>query len=237
MIFLICFLLFHSQTKESEESYDCPGNNTFIDSDGLCACLPGFPFGDPYSETGCFNCNKTCHLYGECIETNICACKPGYVGNGESHCEPRFPLPISLTPSNCSINGGTKILIELENETSNIENIFCKFGTTMVLGYMVTNKTLICIAPVGETGKIEVKVSDDSNDWNLPGIYFQYLQNDQIYIDYLITAVACFVIILIVVLTIYILNQDSNLPVVSDEDMPLIKNKNSDLSIHGFSPI
>ena len=224
--------------EETNETSECIGKNTFIDSDGLCACLPNFLFGDPYSENGCFNCNKSCHINGECVDTDICKCKAGYLGDGETVCVPRFPLPLSIIPKNCSIKGNEEIVIELENETKNVQHIFCKFGTTMVLGVMITNKTLSCVAPIGEKGKVEVKVSDDYNDWNLPGIAFEYINNDQyIYIEHMAAIGACIIIVFLVVTTINLLTNKSDHPIVSDEDMPLIKNKNSDLSLHGFSPV
>lgn len=230
MIFLAIFLA-------CSQSSECPGKNTFIDKDGMCSCIEGMPFGDPYSDIGCFNCNKTCHAKGECVDSDICSCMPGYVGDGIISCIPHFPLPISANPSSCAVNDNAEIVITLENDTSS-HFVFCKFGTTMVSGELLTNRTMKCLAPVGESGNVELRVSDDSNDWNLPGIEFAFIDNQDNFMQLIIPIITVLSILCIVIVTVKCMNKANMFPVVTtDEEIPLMKSSHADLSMHGFSPL
>ena len=150
----------------------CIGNHTVRSSSGECECEPGFPFGDPDSEIGCFRCVKPCSDGSICVKMDVCACKPGYQQVGP-RCVPHFPLPSNVSPSGGVFSGGYPVLVRL-SAPSNVSQVFCRFGDVIVAGRMRNNLTIQCNAPAGRPGACELRVSSDANNWNLPGIPFEY---------------------------------------------------------------
>jgi len=218
----------------------CPGPNSYLDSNSVCRCAEGFPFGDPDSLEGCFNCINKCHLNGQCVAKNVCKCIPGYIGDGFLKCFPRFPLPIYSFPNQSSISGGNLISIILSNIT-NVKSPYCRFGDLIVSGNLLNETTIQCLNPSSNPGRIELRVSDDSNDWNLPGIPFYYVNNGSD-IVYIIAAGACSVPLFIIIRA-FIICWKRKTQICEEENISFKLSKvyesrpHNDLSMHGFYPL
>ncbi|KAH0790382.1 hypothetical protein GPJ56_005678 [Histomonas meleagridis] len=166
-----------------------------------------------------------------------CSCKPGFIGDGVTLCNPSFPLPFSSNPSAGNVKGCFPVNISL-HDNINTTVVFCRFGDSIVAGKILNLKTIMCIAPAGNCGKIELRVSGDPNNWNLPGIDFEYTDiNNYSFVVYQFVAV---LFVIVVVFLTFILLREKKAP----EDLqPLIINMpqsdkmHSELSAHGFFPL
>lgn len=242
--FFIAFYLFVIQSKAKMPIVDgepCLGPNT-IKKNGECECTNDFPFGDPDSSEGCFNCNVTCLKNAFCAAMNKCMCNPSFIGDGINSCIPLFPLPIKVNPNAGSFHGHYMVNVTLENE-ANASTVYCRFGNIIVAGKML-NKTIIsCLAPSGFLGKIELRVSNNPNDWNLPGIPFEYKFNAFSEYGIITAEIIVLVIILIIVLISILFFREKNSSTNHDDLQPLKLTvpqtgiDHSDLSSQGFFPL
>jgi hypothetical protein len=237
MILLILFA-----TSAAHPPGSCPGNHTILDSNGECACEGGYPFGDPDSDLGCFNCSKTCPPNSICIRMEICECRPGFSDAGAGKCIPFFPLPVLITPSSGSCKGGYTVNVTLESETSS-KTVFCRFGHVIVVGVLKDGSTIECIAPAGPIGGVELRVSSNREDWNLPGIGFQYvLDKFDRTGTYLLHGIATLAIMFVIYITIIALRNPTR-DLLDEELQPLKQgipraiDHHADLSMQGFYPL
>lgn len=243
LLFLALNLFAFQLKAEIQNNYNepCIGPNTFRDKDGECECTKEFPYGDPDSKEGCFKCDIHCHKNAICGGMNKCVCKPSFIGDGISSCIPIFPLPINVKPNAGSFHGHYLVNITLENETSS-STVYCRFGNIIVAGKMLNKKIISCLAPSGYLGKIELRVSNNPNDWNLPGISFEY--KFYAFCEYgIITAEIIVIIIILIVVIVSILFFKEKLSSTNQDDLQPLKyatqitTDHSDLSLQGFYPL
>ncbi|OHT17331.1 hypothetical protein TRFO_12499 [Tritrichomonas foetus] len=245
MIFLF-FVTFSFHTKKNfsllHKIIECNRPNTYKRDDGECSCLPSHPFGDPDSFEGCFNCNTPCHKYAECISPDKCKCKPSFNGDGIISCLPIFPLPVSASPNFSYVYGGCQINITLQSET-NTSQIFCRFGNTIVSGAMMSNHVVMCVAPFGAIGNVELRVSNNSNDWNLPGITFEYRYSHLTGIGNILSEIVIICIIALVIFLTVMVFRDKKSESSHDDlqplniTIPVSVYEHTDMSMQGFFPL
>lgn len=243
--FFLAICLFVYQFKAEMQNSDndpCIGPNTFKNKDGECECTKEFPNGDPDSKEGCFRCNISCHKNAFCSGMNKCMCKPSFIGDGIFSCIPIFPLPIDVNPNSGSFHGHYIVNVTLENDTSS-STVYCRFGNIIVAGKMINKKTISCLAPSGFLGKIELRVSNNPNDWNLPGIVFEYKFNA--FTEYgILTAEIIIIVLILIIILISIIFFKEKVSSTIQEDMQPLKysvpqntTDHSDLSLQGFYPL
>lgn len=235
------FFLFAIQLKsetQNNENEPCIGPNTFKNKDGECECTKDFPYGDPDSIEGCFNCNISCHKNAFCGGMNKCVCNPSFNGDGINSCIPIFPLPINVNPNSGSFHGHYLVNVTLEKEVHS-SIIYCRFGNIIVAGKMLSKTIVSCLAPSGYLGKIELRVSNNPNDWNLPGISFEYKFNALSEYGILTVEIIIIVIILIMVITSILFFKEKVSSTIQDDLQPLklTVQDHSDLSSQGFFPL
>lgn len=210
----------------------CPGSHTLRTKSGECECEPDFPLGDPYSETGCFTCDLPCHSGEMCVAMNTCSCKPGFI-RSPSGCTPFFPRPIAVFPHSGTFQGGYHVTILLET-TTNATQVFCRFGDVIIAGSLQNSTIIRCRAPPGRVGTCELRVSSDSNDWNLPGATFTYVSDaSQTLRRWVLEAVAVTGILAAVAFLLW-------RPSDADDLQPLIQgvpNAADSLTMQGFYPL
>jgi hypothetical protein len=217
----------------------CPGDHTIVDSHGDCVCAPGYPFGDPDSHLGCFNCSTPCQENALCVSSVVCECRPGFSLDRRGECVPFFPLPVTITPSSGSHKGGYKVDITLQSAT-NSTTVFCRFGNIIIAGFLRDRQTIACLAPAGDVGDIELRVSDDANDWNLPGIAFRYRKDTtDVFVTHALSLFVIAAIVVVVYVTVGMLGAPGG-ELVTDEELQPLKQSmpsHSDLSTLGFYPL
>jgi hypothetical protein len=173
---------------------------------------------------------------------DVCDCRPGFSNISHGKCVPFFPLPVLITPLSGSYKGGYSVDVTLESET-NSKTVFCRFGNVIVAGFLKDQSTIRCLAPEGAIGGIELRVSSDANDWNLPGIGFQYVMGtfDRIG-TYVLHGFALFAVIAVVRLTVSALRNPQPEELAEElqplkQGIPRANEGHADLSMHGFFPL
>ena len=160
----------------------CIGNNTKMNWRGQCVCVNDFPFGDPESEYGCFNCNDICHIHANCVYPGICQCMKPYKGDGMLNCSVELPHIISVSPSIGSTDGGTNVSIQfsyresLENKTG-----YCKFGPLTVKAEAIVNDTIICITPPHQRAFAFLSISFDTIAWSKDKVFFSFKNTENVF--------------------------------------------------------
>ncbi|EAY20097.1 hypothetical protein TVAG_366050 [Trichomonas vaginalis G3] len=173
------FLLFFSENQFKKSEYDeCKGPNTYKDVNGTCTCLKNFPFGDPYSQQGCYVCNDQCHDNAKCIFPGKCECVDGLIGDGKSHCDLPIPKLLSVSPSKVSKINPTIITAEYEI-SSNFTAIagYCRIGTLISKAEKVSRREFKCKVIPSETPIQRVSISFDNISWTEEALYIQFIEN------------------------------------------------------------
>lgn len=212
------------KSSDDVDDIKCIGNNTFVTIIGKCRCKKNFPFGDPNSERGCWNCNPPCGSNSICYEANKCKCLPGfykYKANSES-C--RLPIPeiLSADPQNGPTSGGTKVVLEIKSPLDHkITDAFCRFGPFSVRAEISNNSSIICISPFCKKGKMPLAVSFDSSRWSEEKFFFSYYSDQISAYNCILLFTSIFIFSLIGILIIWFLKSNKEFLAQSEETLPL----------------
>lgn len=186
----------------------CTAMNTYLLSDGKCACVEGFLHGDPNDSRGCFNCSEECHVNGECGYPGRCRCKPGFSGNG-FNCEAPVPALRFVEPEHVPINvrGRVNATIILDVELD-IPGVFCRFGEAITSGRMITNSIIECDLPPKDRRSVNscgFYVSLDNISWSKEYVMFSFDESihDNSWIGYVLISVG----IVIIAVALYLIFQ------------------------------
>lgn len=166
----------------SRESDECEGQNTIKLPDGKCKCLDNFPFGNPYSKTGCYKCIDQCHEKAICAPPGKCKCIKGLVGDGKLRCDIPIPQIINVFPKQVSRAGGDVISINFTTE-SNYSAItgFCKFGNNQIIeGKVIDEYTINCIAPESALTAQRLSLSFDNISYTEEQIFIEFIDNSSL---------------------------------------------------------
>lgn len=158
--------------KDTMESYsrgdafECKGLNTIRNAKGECDCLPGFPYGDPTNAYGCWKCNDECHTNAQCVSPGKCKCIKGYIGDGVHACDIPVPHVKALNPENVTRKSeSVNVIFETETNFSAFSG-FCRIGTTITLGEVISADTIQCQIPPAKQEVLSVAISFDNTTWS-----------------------------------------------------------------------
>jgi hypothetical protein len=173
---------------------------------------------------------------------DVCECRPGFSNVAPGKCVPFFPLPVLIAPPSGSYKGGYTVEVTLESQTDS-KTVFCRFGHVIIAGFLKDRSTIGCVAPAGAVGGIELRVSSNRDDWNLPGIGFQYVLDRFDRMRFFVIEGFAILVILIVVCATIVALTGSDAPVHDEELEPLNQGVSrrvdchADLSMQGFYPL
>jgi hypothetical protein len=169
--------------SDAEEYYrrkysgPCLGLHSFRNSDGLCECEADYPFGEPGSILGCFNCAESCHPFGACVHPGKCECQSRYSGDGITSCERIYPELRALAPSAGFIDENTRVNISYHYPVKSWLdrwNPECRFGDAVVGGVADSEELLHCTAPANPPGEVEVAIAFGDGFWSREAATFVY---------------------------------------------------------------
>ena len=153
----------------------CNGPNTRKGSNGLCECVEGFEFGDPFSRYGCYHCSHKCHDNAICSYPGKCVCKNGMIGDGIKSCTIPLPVITNMFPTLAKRVGGETIVLQYYTESNYTQQFgYCKFGSTIVKGNITKDGELKCIIPPSNSKGQKVTMSFDSDNWSTNGFVLMY---------------------------------------------------------------
>ena len=158
-----------SEMYDEQKFNTCEGPNTIRSPDGSCKCSPGFEFGDPAAENGCWSYESKCHRDATCHYSGKCLCKNGFIGDGIHSCKKVVPSIKEIVPTKGRHIGGEQIRVfyKADSSTETISSIYCKFGQDIIEGQVETNDSALCITPRGEgDSNTDFQVSFSGNDWS-----------------------------------------------------------------------
>ena len=164
----------------SNETKECKGMNTFKDSSFVCHCLPGFPFGDPVSEQGCYRCDQECHSLGYCAYPGKCKCVRGYIGDGITSCEVPIPEVTGIFPNIAKPRGYQEARITYYMEESfTPTKFYCKFGNVQVVGSALAPGVGVCTIPPSNEYAVRVSVTFDGYRYSNSDVFLRYEQKEK----------------------------------------------------------
>ena len=112
----------------------CNGPHTRKGSNGLCECVEGFEYGDPFSKYGCYHCNHKCHDDAICSYPGKCVCKNGMIGDGIKTCDIPLPIVTSMSPTLARSVGGETIIVHYYTESNYTQKYgYCKYSIFRIL--------------------------------------------------------------------------------------------------------
>jgi len=162
------------------EKYECDGPNTFMDSNHKCACLDGFPYGDPSSSNGCWKCISQCHVNAVCSYPGKCVCAYGYIGDGTMICMIPKPVVSKVSPSQILLNSSYVVTVSFSVSTNftAVEG-FCRFGKTIVPAEILGKDSAQCLAPKTSSPALRLSFSFDNISWSEEQIYIEYQNQEE----------------------------------------------------------
>lgn len=185
--------------------------------DTTCLCDEGYPYGNPNSKKGCYNCTEECSKWGFCEYPGFCRCIDGDNGNG-TYCWNNKPEIKSFT----KMDETTMRVGIVFKSDSLITGGFCKYGTTVVSALIADTEKFICPIPFPLTERIRVQVSMDGETWSVDNAVYdpekETIDNSED--DHVVWAVVFVAAMLL--LTLYILG----VPIKENEEaQPFIRER------------
>ena len=206
------------------QNIKCTGNNSFVNDDGKCECKNNFPFGDPNTELGCWNCDPACDSNAICYQQDKCKCLPGFYRFGTNNKLCRRPIPELLTaePQTGPTSGGTKVILQIKSPTNHsITRAFCRFGPFSVPAKFTNNTIFICVSPFCKKGKMPLAVSFDSSNWSEQKIFFDYYSDQFSAYNCILFSILILIISMILIIIIWFLKSNKDFLFQSEETLPL----------------
>ena len=183
MIFLILIYNYLNKQIYINNAYlikkKCFGPNTFINGTGGCECLGQYPFGDPDTQEGCWNCDPPCDINAKCISKDKCICNDGFIGDGLDICEKPIPILKKFHPKFGLIKGGEKIIFEIISpENYIVQKAYCRFGPVIIDSIKFNSSYIECITRKNKPGFVPLSVSFDPNLWSHEKFLFEFKNNN-----------------------------------------------------------
>lgn len=202
------------------EDVEC-GKNSFVNETGGCQCSSQFPFGDPYSGTGCWGCNPPCDQNAECYASDQCRCLPGFIGDGLDICEKPIPKILKITPTKGSVSGGDFVKLFIESPPDyTVTQAFCRFGPVSVQAQFANTSDVHCLVPPNRPGNAKIGVSFDGSKWSRGSHQFTYERETKS--SYMCIAGCIFGALVILIFAILWWYFDRNTD-IDEESLPLNK--------------
>lgn len=194
-----------------DSNYNCTGKNV-IKVDEACECAPGYIYGDPYTNTGCWNCSIPCHENAFCEKQDHCECFSGYVGDGIKKCDSILPILVSFEPKRGNPNGGTKVKVVFESKVNNdVKAVFCRFGLQVVEARSVKENKAVCVSPKANSQEeyyAPFAISFDQEYWSLEkSAFIYYVETSGGFNAILIVFVFMGMIVGVIVTVVYKMNR------------------------------
>ena len=162
-------------SSKSQVIIVCNGPNTRKGPNGLCECVEGFEYGDPFSRYGCYHCLQKCHEKASCKYPGKCVCDNGMIGDGTKQCQIPLPVMIDVEPKTVTAKGGDILLVQYFTESNYTQSHgYCKFGSTIVKGNISNQGELKCMVPPSSVKGQKVSVSFDSDKWSTKSVVLMY---------------------------------------------------------------
>ena len=159
---------------------ECKGMNTYKDSEFVCRCLPGFPFGDPVSKEGCYRCDTECHSHGYCAYPGVCKCFRGLVGDGVTSCVVPIPQVTGVYPNLVRAAGYVEARITFfMDEPFTPKMFYCKFGDVPVSGQFLQSGVGRCTVPPSKEYAVRVAISFDGENYSDSDVFLRYEQREK----------------------------------------------------------
>lgn len=149
----------------------CRGKHIIITTNRQCKCMEQYPFGDPYSDEGCFSCNPVCHPDALCVSPDKCKCKAGFLGDGVYNCTKPIPELLSMDRQTCIAGGEDLLLLKVGSpENFTPPTAFCNFGPRIVEAVTFNASYFACKCPDMLPAETHARVSYDGDLWSLESI-------------------------------------------------------------------
>lgn len=231
--FVLPIFIFSTQRKYPQNIYSsknpklnikCIGNNSIINDLGKCECKSSFPFGDPNSTLGCWNCDPACVPNAVCYQPNKCKCLPGFFKFGINNKSCRHPIPELLlaNPQVGPTTGGTKVVLKIKTPPGyKIIQAFCRFGPFSVPAKFTNDTMLICSSPICKKGKVPLAVSFDSSRWSEQIFFFKYYHTRYSAYNIILLFILILILLLILIIIIWLLKSRKEFLAQSEEMLPL----------------
>ena len=159
---------------------ECKGMNTYKDSNFVCRCLPGFPFGDPVSKQGCFRCDVQCHSKGFCEYPGVCKCFRGLVGDGVNSCTIPIPTVTGIYPNSVRPQGYIESRVTYYMDEPYTPTLFfCKFGDVPISGTYLQPGVGKCTVPPSKEYAVRVSISFDGENYTNSDVFLRYEQKQK----------------------------------------------------------
>jgi len=202
----------------------CKNPNTFVNGTGGCECLSSFPFGDPYKEIGCWNCDPPCDTNAKCVSRNTCVCNDGYVGDGLDICEKPTPVLADFFPKFGSSLGGDMITFVIRSvKNYSASRAFCRFGPVIVDSVFVNSTHVVCLSRINKPGFIPVAVGFDTSLWSKEKFLFEFRSSGLSPFTYLMSFFVLFIFSIVGILIYWLIKKNRGMYAEPDEILPLNK--------------
>lgn len=171
---------------------ECKGNNTILNKDNKCVCVPGFVSDLIIDERGCWQCEEACHHLALCSYPGKCVCHSSLDGDGVLDCSLLAPRRIKLEERTLLTDGGYELVFSYDMiKNIIIKQAYCRVSHNIYNTYEVNDKNITCKIPKDISGEVIIYLSFDGFNWSneslsvfLPvntqknhlGIYFQLSQ-------------------------------------------------------------
>lgn len=224
VLFLTFPILICTASKNYTYRIRCIGNNSFINEDGKCECKSEFPFGEPNSTEGCWNCDPMCDFNSICYKSNKCKCLPGFYKFGSHNDSCRLPIPelLKINPETGPTSGGSKIFLEIKSPPKHkVVKAFCRFGPIFVPAKFSNDTLFICISPNNRRGKVPLSISYDSVRWSEKQFFFRYYNEGYSAYHCILLIILILIISLLAVIIFWYFRSQKEFLTQSEEMLPL----------------